>query len=106
MFASVGLMAIRPSRRPCGSIYSRLTSIGVSGSDEGVLPRPALPRRPDRRPAPARTKTAAIVTATDEAGPAEIVQLAVIAKILRGIVRLTRDGALPAVDRDGIVRRL
>src|SRR5262249_29468558 len=71
-----------------------------------VLPRPALPGRPDRRPAPAWTKTAAIVAATHESGPAEIVQLAVIAEILGRIVRLARDGSLPAVDGHRIVRRL
>src|SRR5690242_17655441 len=71
-----------------------------------VTTLPALPRRPDRRPAPARPNTAAIVAPAHEAGPAEIVQLAVIAEILRRVVRLAGDGALPAVHRDGVVRRL
>src|SRR5437868_4862712 len=71
-----------------------------------ALTRAAIPRRPDRRPAPARPETAAIVAAADKAGTAEIVQLAVIAEILRRIVRLARDGALPAIHRNGVVRRL
>src|ERR1700759_232118 len=71
-----------------------------------ALTRAALPRRPDRRPAPARPKTAAIVAATDKAGPAEIMQLAVIAVILGSVVRLARDGALPAINRNRVVRRL
>src|ERR1700744_4446909 len=70
------------------------------------LPRSALPGRPDRRPSPARAEAAAIVAAADKSGPAEIVQLAVIAVILGCVVRLACDGSLPAVDGDGIVRRL
>src|ERR1700737_296323 len=75
-------------------------------SAEAASLPPALPRRSDRRPAPARAETAAIVASADKPGPAEIGQLAVIAEILRGIIRLTCDGSLPAIDGDGIVRRL
>src|SRR5438309_9134463 len=43
---------------------------------------PAIPHRTDRRPRPARPKTAAIVAAAAEAGPAEIAPLAVPTVIL------------------------
>src|SRR3954468_2661163 len=44
---------------------------------------PAIPHRTNRRPRPARAKTAAIVAAAAEAGPAEIAPLTVPAVILR-----------------------
>src|SRR5262249_50637147 len=91
-------------RSPFQSTSSRPSSILIHPAPG--LTRAALPRRPDWRPAPARPKAAAIVAAAVKSGPAEIVQLAVIAEILRRIVRLTGDGALPAVDRNGVVRRL
>jgi hypothetical protein len=79
--------------------------------DLAELPHPiplpsALPRRSDRRPAPARTETATIVASAEKSGPTEIVPLAVVAEILRGIVRLACDCSLPAIDGDGIVWRL
>ena len=66
----------------------------------------AIPRRSDRRPGPAWAETAAIVAAAIEAGLTEIVPLAIIAKVLGGIVRLARDGALPAEYGNSVVRRL
>src|SRR3954467_15886633 len=44
---------------------------------------PAIPHRTDRRPRPARPKTAAIVAAAAESGPAEIAPLTIPAVILR-----------------------
>ena len=68
---------------------------------------PAIPRRPDRRPAPAWAETAAIVAAAVEARAAEIISLAVVAVIVGRVeVRFARDCALRAKHRTRVVRRL
>ena len=75
----------------------------------------AIPDRPDRGPRPARTEAAAVVAAAVKAGPAEIVQVAVVPVILWDWIdipmalvaaRHARSRSFLGVRRNGVIRRL
>src|SRR6478752_9378305 len=59
-----GEPGIHLSQRSCGSMDFRVRGFAAPRNDN----LPAIPRRPDRGPAPARAKTAAIVATAVESG--------------------------------------
>ena len=77
---------------------------GDALTSRGCLP--AIPHRPDGRPGPARTETAAVIASTVKSGMAEVIMVAVIKPVAWGIVRSAASRSLQTIIRNAVVGRL